>query len=76
MSNLVTLITEISIVVSVLIPIGVIIFCLINGMKCLLRSEMLRTYYHNKGKKRFDNSNLKILSIYIRLIKLSKVTAS
>ena len=50
MSNVATLITEISIIVGVLIPIGVVIVCLINGMKCLLRSEMLRTYYHNKER--------------------------
>lgn len=58
MSNLVTLITEIGIIVSVMIPIGVVIFCLINGMKCLLRSEMLRTYYHNKESCRIRQYEL------------------
>lgn len=58
MSNLATLITEISIIVGALVPVGAIIFCLINGMKCLLRSEMLRTYYHNKGKKRIRQFEL------------------
>ena len=48
MSNVATLITEIGIIIGVLIPVGVVIVCLINGMKCLLRSEMLRIYYHNK----------------------------
>ncbi len=51
MSNVATLITEIGVIISVLIPVGVVIFCLINGMKCLLRSEMLRTYYHHKEKE-------------------------
>ncbi|MBQ8248482.1 MAG: hypothetical protein IJY93_01175 [Clostridia bacterium] len=51
MSNLATLITEIGIIIGVLIPVAVVIICLINGMKCLLRSEMLRTYYHNKDKE-------------------------
>ena len=51
MSNLATLITEIGIIVGVLIPVVVVIICLINGMRCLLRSEMLRTYYHNKDKE-------------------------
>lgn len=50
MSNLATLITEISIIAGVMIPVTVVIVCLINGMKCLLRSEMLRTYYHNKER--------------------------
>lgn len=48
MSNVATLITEISIIIGALVPVAVVIICLINGMKCLLRSEMLRTYYHNK----------------------------
>lgn len=50
MSNIVTLITEVSVVVGAMVPVGVIIVCLINGMKCLLRTEMLRTYYHNKDR--------------------------
>ena len=47
-----TLITEVGILLSVLTPCVVIIICLINGMKCLLRSEMLRTYYHNKESEK------------------------
>ena len=50
LTPLTALITEISILVGVLIPCVVVIVCLINGMKCLLRSEMLRTYYHNKER--------------------------
>lgn len=34
----------------IIIPISVAILHLINGMKCQLRSEMLRTYYHNKDR--------------------------
>ena len=49
MSNSATLITEISILAGVLVPVALAIICLVNGMKCILRSEMLRTYYHNKG---------------------------
>lgn len=48
LSAIAKIITEAGILLSVLIPCTVIIVCLINGMKCLLRSEMLRTYYHNK----------------------------
>lgn len=32
-------------------PVIVAIFLIIQGIKCLLRSEMLRTYYHNKERK-------------------------
>ena len=32
-------------------PLIVAIFLVIQGIKCLLRSEMLRTYYHNKAKE-------------------------
>lgn len=41
------LITEITI----MSPVIVAIFLIIQGIKCLLRSEMLRTYYHNKDKE-------------------------
>lgn len=58
MSNIATLITEISIIVGVLVPVAVVIICLINGMKCLLRSEMLRTYYHNKDNERIRQYEL------------------
>ncbi len=48
----VSLITEIGILLGALVPVVITIICLINGMRCLLRSEMLRTYYHNKdGEK-------------------------
>ena len=58
MSNLSNIITEISIIVGALIPVVVIIICLINGMKCLLRSEMLRTYYHNKDREKIRQYEL------------------
>lgn len=48
MSDLVTLIAEIGVLVGALIPIIVAIVCLINGMKCLLRSEMLTIYYRHR----------------------------
>jgi hypothetical protein len=58
MSNVATLITEISIIVGVLVPVGVVIICLINGMKCLLRSEMLHIYYGNKDDKKIRQYEL------------------
>lgn len=47
MSNLATIITE----VTALIPIVVAIIYILNGLKCLLRSEMLRIYYHHKDSE-------------------------
>lgn len=32
-------------------PVLLAVFLVIQGIKCLLRSEMLRTYYHNKDAK-------------------------
>ena len=43
-----TLITEIAILLSVIIPVIVCIHKIANGTKCQLRSEMLRIYYHNR----------------------------
>lgn len=44
----VTLIGEIGVLLSVIIPVIVMILKIINGQKCQLRSEMLQIYYHNK----------------------------
>ncbi len=46
-----TLIVEIGVLLGAIIPVIVFIVKLTNGMKCQLRSEMLRTYYHNKEAK-------------------------
>lgn len=46
-----TLIGEIGVLLSVIIPIIISIRKISNGTKCQLRSEMLRTYYHNKDTK-------------------------
>ena len=45
LSTLTALITEISILAGVLIPIIVTIHRIIDGQRCQLRSEMLRIYY-------------------------------
>ena len=58
MSNVTTLITEISILAGVLIPVAVAVIRLMNGMKCILRSEMLRTYYHNKDREKIRQYEL------------------
>jgi len=49
LTTLVTLITEIGVLFSVIIPVFVNISKLANGTKCQLRSEMLRIYYHNRA---------------------------
>ena len=39
-------------------PMFVAVFLAIQGIKCLLRSEMLRTYYHNKETKKIRQYEL------------------
>lgn len=72
MSNLTVLISEISILIGALIPVGVVIVCLINGMKCLLRSEMLRTYYHNKERETIRQYELENFVFLYRAYKVLK----
>ena len=52
LSRIVTFIGEISILLGVIIPVIVWVRKLINSAKCQLRTEMLRTYYHNKDTKK------------------------
>lgn len=54
MSNLAVIITE----VSALIPIVAAILYLLNGVKCLLRSEMLRIYYRHKDTEKIRQYEL------------------
>ena len=54
MTNLtliVTLIGEIGVLVGVITPVIISIKKISDGTKCQLRSEMLRTYYHNRDSK-------------------------
>ncbi len=44
----VTLIGEIGVLLSVIIPVIISIRKIAEGTKCQLRSEMLRIYYHNR----------------------------
>ena len=48
----VTLIGEIGVLIGVITPVIVMIFKLINGQKCQLRSDMLEIYYHNKDERK------------------------
>ena len=43
---------------AIMSPIIIAIFLIIRGIKCLLRSEMLRTYYHNKDSEKIRQYEL------------------
>ena len=51
LTTIATLITEITILLGVIIPVIVSICRIANGQKCQLRSEMLRIYYRHNEKK-------------------------
>ena len=51
LTTFVTLIGEISVLLGVIIPVIMFVIKIANGTKCQLRSEMLRTYYHNRDKE-------------------------
>lgn len=58
------LIGEIGVLLGAIVAVMVIIKKLINGMRCQLRSEMLRTYYHNheSGKiRQYEYENFVML---------------
>lgn len=48
LTTIVTLITEIGVLLGVIIPVIVCISKIANGQKCQLRSEMLRIYYRHR----------------------------
>lgn len=50
-TELVTLIGEIGVLLGVIIPVIIWIVRIANGQRCLLRSEMLQIYYHNRESK-------------------------
>lgn len=51
LTTIVTLITEIGVLIGVIIPVIVWIRKIANGQKCQLRSDMLRIYYHNRESR-------------------------
>jgi hypothetical protein len=48
LTTVATLITEIGVLLGVIVPVIVSIKKTATGVKCQLRSEMLRIYYHNR----------------------------
>lgn len=51
-NNTLTVLKAVEVILTLLlVPLVIAIFNLINGMRCQLRSEMLRTYYSNKDSE-------------------------
>ncbi len=48
LTTIITLITEIGVLISVIVPVIISIQKIANGTKCQLRSEMLKIYYNHK----------------------------
>lgn len=64
LTTIVTLITEIGVLLGVIIPVIILIKKIIDGQKCQLRSEMLQIYYHNKDTKKvhqYEKENFVLL---------------
>ena len=50
-TDIVTLIGEVGVLMGVVIPVVVSVQKIKNGMRCQLRTEMLQIYYHNRERK-------------------------
>lgn len=48
LTTVVTLITEIGVLLGVIVPVILSVSKIANGTRCQLRSEMLRIYYHHQ----------------------------
>jgi hypothetical protein len=64
LTDIVVLIGEISVLIGAIVPVFLFIVKVAEGQKCQLRSEMLRTYYHNRevGKiRQYEYENFVML---------------
>jgi hypothetical protein len=52
LTELATLITEIGVLLGVVIPGVLCVIKIANGQKCLMRTDMLQIYYHNREKRK------------------------
>ena len=52
LKEITTLITEIGVLLGVVIPVIVCVIKIANGQKCLMRTDMLQIYYHNREKRK------------------------
>ena len=62
--TIVALIGEIGVVIGMIIPLVVAIRKAANGQKCLLRTDMLSIYYHNREKgviRQYEYENFVLL---------------
>ena len=50
-TDIVTLIGEVGVLMGVVIPVILSVQKIKNGMRCQLRTEMLQIYYHNRERK-------------------------
>lgn len=64
LTTIVTLVTEIGVLIGVIIPVIVFVKKIANGTKCQLRSEMLRIYYKHVDSeqiRQFEYENFVLL---------------
>ena len=52
LTYIVTLIGEIGVLLTVVLPVIMSVRKIANGQKCQLRSDMLRIYYHHREEKK------------------------
>lgn len=53
-------------------PVLVAIYLVIQGLKCLLRGEMMRTYYHNKDTEKIRQYELENFILLYKAYKAIK----
>ena len=53
-------------------PVLVAVYLVIQGLKCLLRSEMMRTYYHNKDSGKIRQYELENFILLYKAYKAIK----
>ena len=68
MEELVEIIKNVTVIVGAVTAICALIsvaLTLVNGLKCLMRSQMLQTYYHNKDVKKIRQYEMQnFLALY------------
>lgn len=72
LTTIVTLITEIGVLLGVIIPVIANIQKVAEGTRCQLRSEMLRIYYHNREAetiRQYEFENFEMLYAAYKALK-------
>lgn len=52
LTTIVTLIGEIGVLLGVIVPVIVWVMRIADGQRCLMRSDMLKIYYHNREREK------------------------